>query len=192
MTPATKEADKHPVHCPRCDATVMAIERGRIWCPGDPQEDAYIFLQCPMCQGALVVIASCYDGPTEGDLIWDRGEKLWSSADATSGRSIPVGIAKDLHDAKKCLDANVYSASVVMCGRALEGIVQAKTNARNLAKGLANLRKMRIIDERLYDWSELLRKERNLGASPAPRRLQKKTLGTFTILPWPFATPSMS
>lgn len=80
----------------------------------------------------------------------------------------------DLRDAKKCLEAGVYSATAVMCGRVLEGIVREKCSETNLARGLAKLRDLRVIDDRLFEWSELLRKERNLGAHSSEQDVTKE------------------
>ena len=51
-----------------------------------------------------------------------------------------------------------------MCGRALEVICKEKTGELTLAKGLKSLKSQNLIDSRLYDWGEALRKERNIGA----------------------------
>ena len=51
-----------------------------------------------------------------------------------------------------------------MCGKAIEFIVSDKTDKKNLFQGLKELKSKEIIDARLYDWSEALRKERNIGA----------------------------
>ena len=51
-----------------------------------------------------------------------------------------------------------------MCGRAVEALCQEKTKAKTLAEGLKRLRASKVIDEKLFEWSDALRKERNIGA----------------------------
>jgi len=160
--------NRHLVGCPTCNAKVQAEERGFIWgkCGNREPEDACLFVRCVVCGCPMVIWASgryqC--GPSEDEYDWGYTKRVWPSIDELNHPAIPVRVAKDLLNAKKCLDAGVYSATVVMCGRALEGVVREKCGEAHLFKGLAKLREMRVIDDRLYEWSELLRKERNLGA----------------------------
>jgi hypothetical protein len=52
-----------------------------------------------------------------------------------------------------------------MCGKAIEAICWHKTGAKTtLADGLKSLRDAKIIDELLFSWGDLLRRERNIGA----------------------------
>ncbi|HEY4760156.1 MAG TPA: DUF4145 domain-containing protein [Thermoguttaceae bacterium] len=160
------------IDCTTCSAKVQASIVGKIWLPDDPSHfGAYLFLRCLSCGNPSVMIADRLQ-VGDDDFIWD-GKKLWPSVDEIDHPSIPKKVSKDLLDAKKCFDAGVYSASVVMCGRALEGVVREKTNEINLFKGLGKLKEMQIIDERLFNWSELLRKERNLGAHSSEEEITK-------------------
>ncbi len=58
----------------------------------------------------------------------------------------------------------MFSAAAVMCGRALEYVTVEKTGEKTLYQGLKKLKDKNIIDERLFEWAEALRKERNIGA----------------------------
>jgi hypothetical protein len=60
-----------------------------------------------------------------------------------------------------------------MCGRALEAVCLAHDLKGGLAKGLKSLREAKVIDGRLFDWSEELRDQRNLAAHPSDRELKK-------------------
>ncbi len=51
-----------------------------------------------------------------------------------------------------------------MCGKAIEAICREKTGEKTLQKGLKKLKDKGLIETRLYDWGEALRKERNIGA----------------------------
>lgn len=50
-----------------------------------------------------------------------------------------------------------------MCGRAVEGICKDKVQAKYLAEGLNGMKAAKIIDEKLFEWGEALRNERNIG-----------------------------
>lgn len=61
-----------------------------------------------------------------------------------------------------------------MCGRALEGVCIHFGIKSMLAKGLAELRDRKLIDERLFDWGEQLRKHRNLAAHASKERITRE------------------
>jgi hypothetical protein len=61
-----------------------------------------------------------------------------------------------------------------MSGRAIEGMcVHFKTKGKGttFAGGLKELREAKIIDDRLFQWSEALREHRNLGGHAKPERI---------------------
>ena len=63
------------------------------------------------------------------------------------------------------LCAGAFLACAVMCGRAIEAIcTEHKTKSPTLAEGLRELKDRQIIDQRLFDWAETLRHQRNIGA----------------------------
>jgi len=52
-----------------------------------------------------------------------------------------------------------------MCGTVLEAICsEYATKHKVLAGGLKDLREKEVIDNRIYEWGEALRKHRNIGA----------------------------
>jgi len=51
-----------------------------------------------------------------------------------------------------------------MVGRAIEGMCKDKVGAEYLADGLKKLKSQGIIDDKLFQWGEALREERNIGA----------------------------
>ncbi|MEE8136534.1 MAG: DUF4145 domain-containing protein, partial [Thermodesulfobacteriota bacterium] len=61
-----------------------------------------------------------------------------------------------------------------MSGQALEGVcVHHKTKKKTIAAGLTELKDKEIIDKRLYEWGEEIRKHRNIGAHANEDRISR-------------------
>ena len=134
--------------------------------------EALILLKCPKCSLPLL-------GYSQLELV-DKGEhnpaeypefttakRVWpESRDNILNLShdIPEDVRKALSEARTCYDAQAYAATVVMCGKAIESICVDKTGEKTIAKGLQKMKDEKIIDDKLLNWAEILRKERNLGA----------------------------
>ncbi len=62
-----------------------------------------------------------------------------------------------------------------MCGRTIEGVCNHhSTKNKTLAGGLKELRENGIIDERLFEWGDELRKHRNIGAHATSEKISKE------------------
>jgi hypothetical protein len=98
----------------------------------------------------------------------------------SSGR-IPRALTQSLLEAERSLQAGANIAACVMLGRSLEAlcrdVLERSKNAEGnnnekprrpvmLAAGIEQLREKKIIDDRLYDWSQDLNAFRNLAAHP--------------------------
>ena len=69
-----------------------------------------------------------------------------------------------------------------MCGRAIEGIcVHHKTKGKTLNNGLKDLLDKEIIDKRLYNWGDELRKLRNLGAHATGEKVPQQDASDVLI-----------
>jgi HEPN domain-containing protein len=154
------------IECNHCSAIVDAKELGqKAYGPddyGDPRK--YILLECPQCDSVLLGFSELE--PNEEDQ-WEfkSASRCWPEADNNSlHHAIPKEVTKALKDAQKCFKAGVYSATAVMCGRAIESICKEKTGAKTIAKGLEKMKAQGDIDEKIWNWADALRKERNLGA----------------------------
>lgn len=147
------------IECHHCEAVVDAKEH----CTNDADSqfitgmDVGLY-QCPSCSSCLVGIK------TDEKSYPSKAERVWPEPKSKFHESIPAPIRKSLEDAKRCYDAKVYSATAVMCGKAIEFMVSEKAKKKNLFTGIQDLKSKEIIDARLYEWSEALRKERNIGA----------------------------
>lgn len=167
--------------CPACSVRVKAEIKNWI---GNAEEEAYFLAACPTCEQPLFGKAFVFRDE-HGDWEWNHAERLWPIPAATEiSAAIPEAARRDIKDAQKCLAHGIYSASAVLCGRALERLIKEKAGANMIAKGLAELKEKGVIDERLFSWAEALRKERNIGAHASDEDTTKENaqdIVDFTI-----------
>ncbi|KVL14718.1 DUF4145 domain-containing protein [Burkholderia cenocepacia] len=150
------------IDCPRCEVRVKS--EAAAWV-GDADDCAYVLVECPSCQQALFGTTSIFRDQL-GNWAWDTAERLWPAPSmAVLGPSVPEAARRDVSAAQKCFGHGIYPAAAVMCGRALERLIHAKTGkSQMLARGLAELKSQGVIDQRLHEWADALRVERNIGA----------------------------
>ena len=183
-----KIAETFVVDCPHCKAKVAAVELARAdrhgWEDeaGEPWGERILLGTCPRCKLVLVGHASQiafaeYDSEVDGwsdvTRVYPKPPKVFSSL------RIPRTVKDSLLEADRSLQANANIAACVMFGRALEALcrdilleqvpVQDQPKAAKrimLGTGISQLRDKKIIDDRLYDWSQQLAAFRNLAAHP--------------------------
>ena len=164
------------IECPTCEAKVHAkILKERVYPPDDDlKPHKYMFLECPECENVLLgyfeygyVDPGGEEGGSEATRVWPKPHKSFPN-------SVPRIIRVSLEDAQKCFQAKVYTASTVMCGRALEAICIEKAGEKKLSEGLKELKDLNIIDERLYAWGDALRKQRNMGAQASEETVERE------------------
>lgn len=159
------------VDCPKCQFRVKAEITSWV---GDAEDEAYFLLECSSCRQPIFGKASVFRNEYN-NYDWTNSERLWPTpATAEISSSIPEAARRDIKDAQKCLSHGICSAAAVLCGRALERLIQQKTGAKMIGAGLAELKEKGIIDERLYAWAEALRKERNMGAHASEQETTKE------------------
>ena len=179
------------VDCPDCKAKVAALESGRAERftyddDAHQPEGKRVFIgKCPKCQLVLV---------GESDQIdfedFDAYEDRWSDivrvyprpSKTFSSWRIPKVVQDSLNEADKSLQAGANIAACVMLGRALEALCRDLLEPKPeqgkrvetpkpkkklmLGEGIKKLREAKVIDDRLYDWSQQLQVFRNLAAHP--------------------------
>lgn len=163
------------IECPTCEATVRAeVISEKEYPPDDYREPRkYLFMECPGCNHILLGYSE-YGLITPNEEGWTGAIRLWPEPREYFDTSIPRSVRRSLEDARKCLQAKVYTASAVMCGKAIEAISNDKTSEKTLHKGLKKLKDDGVIDERIYSWGEALRKERNIGAHASEDTVSKE------------------
>ena len=78
---------------------------------------------------------------------------------------VPNAIRLDHIEARACLRAKCYRATLLMARRILEGItLDHRKTKGTLAKRLQEMRDEGVIDGRLYEWADALRLVGNSGA----------------------------
>jgi HEPN domain-containing protein len=170
--------------CFTCKANVQAFVIGQHvdpvpveFGPGDQDElfARISMLVCPACNSCFVVrqaLASSEDVACDD---WPEAQRLWPHPENTISYRIPRPIRDDLVEAEKCLHSGVYTASVAMSGRALEGLVRTFTTPTTYLKtGFQELHEKNLIDKRLLEWGEALHLERNEGAHASGRSYNER------------------
>jgi len=147
------------IDCPYCSVRVKTLSNA--WIGGDV---AFFIVNCPTCKSVLFGESEQVINE-QNQLEWDTLKRLWPIPSINEVSScVPKAAKKDIMDAQKCLSHGICSASAVLCGRALERLINEKVGKHMIGKGIAELKSKGIIDQRLFDWAEALRKERNIGA----------------------------
>ena len=179
------------IDCPLCKAKVAAEEKGRAERSGfdheaeEPYGEQLLVGMCPRCYSFLAG-----ESRQINFAGFDSDEDRWSDvvrvypkpARIFSSSRIPKVVKDSLIEADRAMQANANSAACVMLGRALEALSRDVLNPKGaketatsssrarkkimLGEGIKMMREAKIIDDRLYDWSQQLRAFRNLAAHP--------------------------
>ncbi len=164
------------IECPYCESKVDGILKGEH--SSYTEQDAYPFktllFECPVCKNSLVGGQELVDTGPDSE-AWTSVSRLWPEPEHFIHWDIPGIAHSSLEEAQKCYKAKAYSACAVMCGRTLEAICKEyDTKSQVLAGGLKELLDRKVIDERLFQWGEELRKHRNIGAHATGEKISKE------------------
>lgn len=160
------------IDCPECALRVSALVKGFV--KHTDTDHTVVLARCPSCEGPLVGFTQIYQDD-RGDWAYDSAERLWPTPSTVElSPSIPERIRQDIKDAQKCIANGIWSAAVVLCGRAVERLATEKAPGKTLALGLAELKNQGVIDDKLFQWADALRRERNLGAHAAEEDVTKE------------------
>ncbi|MEP6889680.1 MAG: DUF4145 domain-containing protein [Nitrospirota bacterium] len=178
------------IDCPCCKAKVAVTESGRAeefytGDDGEPCGRRVLIGNCPKCNTIMVGeslqidfanITAYEDHWGDTIRVYPKPPKVFSSL------HIPKVVVDSLNEADRSLQAGANIAACGMLGRALEAlcrdVLEPKTKSEDapvatptkpkkklmLGEGLKRLRDTKVIDDRLYDWSQQLRAFRNLAA----------------------------
>jgi hypothetical protein len=169
------------IDCPDCQVRVKTKRVGSV--PGGDDE-VFFLVQCPACRGAFFGRTAAFMNDRSH---WELSvaERLWPAPLlAEIAPEIPERARRDIKDAQKALSHGIYSAAQVLCSRALIRLIKQKAGASMIASGFAELKSRGIIDQRLFDWAEILRKERHIGTQSSEEDISREDaedLIDFTI-----------
>lgn len=153
------------IDCPNCETKVRASVLAKKEYPQDEGAPyAHYFVECPGCSGTMVGVAEIVQVDYD-EWDYEYPTRMWPNPKRTLDPSIPRTVRNSIDEAMLCLQVRAYSACAVMCGRALEALCKAHGEKQaNLVRALNNLKEKGIIDGRLYEWGDMLRERRNIGA----------------------------
>jgi hypothetical protein len=110
----------------------------------------------------------------EGDK-WDTPQPIFPTADLHVNPNAPPDIRAAFDEACRCYRANSFTASAIMCRKTLEGICAAHgVKDNNLAASLKTMYQQKLIDERLFEWSDLMRVAGNEAAHGVGLSIQQR------------------
>lgn len=176
---AEVERSTEVVECSVCEAKVRATVLSRKDFFQESSADFYsvLMLECQACK--TPILGYCFidfDLGPDDEFIEKYGpvKRVWPAPTRILSDALPKLVRNSIDEAQKCLLARAHSACVVMCGRALEALCKDNSiQMRSLADGLRELREKQIIDGRIYEWGQALRKARNIGAHASDIEINK-------------------
>jgi Domain of unknown function (DUF4145) len=164
------------VDCPRCDARVKADVLATEDIFEKEMPDFRVSLaRCPGCHLPLLTREE-WDGMSlpPDDIEFERPTRVWPEPDRRAHAAVPAIVQVSLEEAHKCRRAGANTACAVMCGRALEGVCVHFGLKSMLSKGLTELKEKGLIDDRLFQWGEQLRKHRNIAAHASEEKTSRE------------------
>lgn len=154
------------IECLECRSHVEADHAGNYIRLSDGREPSTRFslLSCSACQSPILVRQTNVGNLAAGDL-WDTPVPIFPAADLRVNPNAPQDIQRAFDEACACYRANAFTASAIMCRKTLEGICAAHGVAeRTLAASLRKMSDEKLIDSRLFEWSDMLRMAGNEAA----------------------------
>jgi len=154
------------VECGTCEAFVEAQEIGgyEYLRRGDKPSGRYLMLRCLRCESPLLVGQDNVGNQIEGD-IWDTPVRMYPAAEQRVNPDAPKAIRAAYGEAVACFRAKAYTATAIMCRKTLEGVAAVHGAAeKTFMRSLDRMRSDGLIDERLFEWANLLRMAGNEAA----------------------------
>jgi hypothetical protein len=184
------------VDCPVCNAKVAATEAGRAQQSGfideigEPYGQRLLVGPCPRCSTLLAAEShqtqfKGWEGDDEDK--WSEPIRIFPNPPKVfSSHRIPRLVKESLSEADRSLQAGAHTAACVMFGRALEALCRhmltpkdnkkadTTTKPLMLASAIQQLRDKKLIDGRLFEWSQHLRVFRNQAAHPSDLSISRE------------------
>lgn len=153
--------------CLHCNTTVKTevlkeYDRYNEYDPMDGEK--YSFCKCPNCFEPIVTKSPkiySFEG-----FDWGTPVIIFPVSQFHINPAIPKEIRDALTESIKCFEADLFTPTVIMCRRTLEGFCQLMGIKKKvpLVKALEELKNKEIINSQLYMWATLLREMGNDAA----------------------------
>ena len=151
------------MECNQCNAYIDATVVGSFnyFHGGGRGSGRFLLATCSKCQSPIFVWQDNIGNLAEGD-IWDAPIKLYPYSEFAITANTPSIIKETYDEAVRCFDAHAYTATAVLCRKTIEAICQYHgINESNLDHSLTKMNAEGVIDDRLYEWSDMLRTSGN-------------------------------
>jgi hypothetical protein len=194
------------IDCPYCKVKVAAIQAGEVdhsyydYEDMEPYCSMVVIGNCPVCRNILVGQKEQigFEGQNAYNDEWSDVIRVYPFPSKTFYSSrIPKVVKDSLNEADRSLQAGANIAACVMFGRALEALCrdvidistppdfkkesQVKLKKIMLDQGIEKLKELKVIDDRLYDWSQQLKAFRNLAAHPEDISISREDANDLQI-----------
>lgn len=142
---------------------VIATERWIEDYPAGP-EYRYRLVRCTACLDISLLLAMQI-GRNGEEWVYEDDSAVYPALPRNMSAAVPKTLQSCFQEARACYHVRAYTASAIMCRRALELLaIERGINKQPLAKALAKLKEAGDIDQRLYDWCDALRLAGNQAA----------------------------
>jgi len=147
------------VECPHCvivfESKILAeyiLENPADWVDAT----RFAFTRCVKCDGPILTKQE-REVDFEG-IYWGNTKNLYPHTDFHINPIIPDKLRDTLIEAIQCYRSKSYTATTIMCRRAIEGFCTLKgITEKNLSLSIIKLKTEGIINDQLFEWANELR-----------------------------------
>ncbi len=147
-------------------ATELWIEREQDGTYRGGPKYRYRLVKCTACSNVSLLVAMKigWDDESLSDIYEDESA-VYPAPPRSLSAAIPKTLQHCFQEARACYQARAYTASAIMCRRALELLaLERGIKERSLDRSLEKLKDQGHIDQRLFDWCDALRLAGNQAA----------------------------
>ncbi|MBE8969476.1 DUF4145 domain-containing protein [Nostocales cyanobacterium LEGE 12452] len=113
--------------------------------------EEYTFLKCPLCLKPFLTYL-IYNNDYGHDFKKLKFITLYPLSNKTINSEVSISIKKAFDEAICCFENNAFTACVIMCRKAIEGVCKEhKIEKGNLKEKLILMKKGGIIDQNIFD-----------------------------------------
>ena len=154
------------IECSECRQYVQAGETASYARHFDGRKPScrYMLLACSACSSPILIRQTNVGNMAEGDK-WDTPFVMYPQGDTRVNPNAPEDIRRAFEEACACYRSQAFTASAIMCRKTIEGTCAAHgVTERNLHSSLKQMKEKGLIDDRLFEWSNVLRAVGNEAA----------------------------